>query len=410
MKKGLYYAVTLFFFLIALSAQRAIAAPNFARQTGMACNACHFQHFAVLNAFGRSFKSGGYTLVGGQSLIEGDLLSIPSTLNAALFTKINYDKRNGKGQSGDEGELNKGQLQFPSDTALLIGGRGGEHLGFLLEASLKDGDSRFTSFKMPVVFDVSETKMSFIPFTTDGNGPSYGFELLNTGSIVIQLPLEHSADVSAQQYIGVSTAATGFAFVASQSLGFANYTMWSPVHGTKATGPYLHYARLAVTPTVSGLDLGAGVQWWGGTSKTGPGGSPQRDKADAWAIDAQMQGIAGPFPLGVYASYATAKKSDTAIANIFNSSTKKARAAFAILAELGVIPNRLTAGAAYRAGKNGDHDGTGKDTDNAATLALTYNATQNLLVKLTNTWYSGNGKAGTQAGNMLSSITLFGAF
>src|SRR3989338_10301607 len=61
--------------------ETASAAPTFARQTGMACNSCHFQHFPTLNAFGRAFKAGGYTMVGGQSLVEGDLLSIPTTLN-----------------------------------------------------------------------------------------------------------------------------------------------------------------------------------------------------------------------------------------------------------------------------------------------------------------------------------------
>ena len=48
--------------------------PAFARQTGMACNACHFQHFPALNQFGRTFKQGGFTMVGGQSMIEGSIL------------------------------------------------------------------------------------------------------------------------------------------------------------------------------------------------------------------------------------------------------------------------------------------------------------------------------------------------
>lgn len=42
-----------------LSAHDAEAVPAFARQTGLSCSTCHFQHFPALNAFGRSFKAGG---------------------------------------------------------------------------------------------------------------------------------------------------------------------------------------------------------------------------------------------------------------------------------------------------------------------------------------------------------------
>ncbi|MGB8694103.1 MAG: hypothetical protein WCD08_11395, partial [Steroidobacteraceae bacterium] len=39
----------------------AFAVPSFARQTGMACEACHTV-FLELNHFGRSFKANGYIL------------------------------------------------------------------------------------------------------------------------------------------------------------------------------------------------------------------------------------------------------------------------------------------------------------------------------------------------------------
>ena len=126
-------------FVLALSfftPRDASAIPAFSRQTGMACNSCHFQHFPILNAFGRSFKAGGYTMTGSQSMVEGDFLSIPVNLNASFVTKIRYQKRNGDSETGSAGELNKGSLQFPDEAALLVGGRAGKHVGFLLEASL----------------------------------------------------------------------------------------------------------------------------------------------------------------------------------------------------------------------------------------------------------------------------------
>lgn len=407
MKKGLLFAVgLLFFFTLAFYAPReASAVPAFARQTGMACNACHFQHFPTLNAFGRMFKSGGYTQAGGQNLVEGDLLSIPSTLNMSLITKVRYQKRNGDSQTS---EVNKGQVQFPDEAALLIGGRGGEHLGLLLEVSLVDGDSRFTNFKAPIVFEVKETKLSAIPFTTKGLGASYGFELLATGALRNSRPMEHRTETSAQQYLGTDTDATGIALVASNPIGFVNYTAWSNTHGSNATGPYLNYFRAAATPTVAGWDLGAGVQVWNGTSKRGTGAAPVREKADAWAVDAQAQGSAGEFPLGVYASYASAAKtSATGVANIFNSNTAHAKSAWALAGELGVIPNRLSVTAGYRAGRNGS---ASFQHENATTVGLAYVAIQNLELQLNHSWYTGDAKPSPASGNMLTTLMLFAAF
>src|SRR3990170_3633852 len=95
-------AVVSFFMAIFLVVNDAGAVPAFARQTGMACNSCHFQHFPLLNEFGREFKSGGYTTIGGQSLIEGDFLSMPSVLNASLVTKLRYQKTNGNNNLYDK--------------------------------------------------------------------------------------------------------------------------------------------------------------------------------------------------------------------------------------------------------------------------------------------------------------------
>lgn len=408
MKKKLLFAAALFFFFAATlyTAREASAIPAFARQTGMACNTCHFQHFPNLNAFGRAFKAGGYTMVGGQSLVEGDLLSLPSVLNASLVTKVRYQKRNGS----SENALNKGEFQFPDEAALLIGGRAGEHFGVLLEASLKDGDSRFTSYKTPIVFDAADTKINFVPFSTDAGGASYGLELLNTGSMRMQRPIEHMTQTSAQQYIETDGAATGFTIAAVHSLGFANYTIYYPEHGAAAAGPFLNYGRVALTPTLAGWDFGVGFQVWGGTSKSGAGSSATRTKADAWAVDAQAQGTVADLPLGVYITYASAGKSKSGeISNTFNSSVNKDKTAWTITGELGVVPHRLTVAAAYRGGNNGDPNNDGLDSDNATTLGLVYNPTQNLQVQLNNSWLSGD-VPNTSTGKTLTTLMLFAAF
>ncbi len=400
--------------------REASAVPAFARQTGMACTTCHFQHIPTLNAFGRSFKAGGFTQVGGQSMIEGEHLSIPSTLNASIVSKTRFQKRNGDNNDPNataaQKSLNKGEWQFPDEFALLIGGRGGENVGFLLEASLKDGDSRFTSFKMPFVLDAAGAKVNIIPFTTDALGPAYGIELFNTGAVRHQRPLEHRTQTSAQQYIGTDGAATGITFAAVHNYFFVNVTEFTRMRGSDATGPFLNYIRLAATPGVGGWDVGAGVQIWRGTSKSNDTtAATTNEHANALAVDAQAQGTVGNMPLGVYVTYAKAPKStagstDTTQVNIYNSSRNKTKSAWSLMAELGVIPNRLALAAAYRAGKDGDSNGDGKDAENATTLVATYEISQNVELQLNNSWYTGNAKPGPNQGNILTTLLLEAAF
>lgn len=80
------FLMLLILFVVILIPTTSEAIPAFARQTNMACATCHFQHFPALNAFGRSFKQGAYTMVGGQSMIQSDNLSLPVALNVSLIT------------------------------------------------------------------------------------------------------------------------------------------------------------------------------------------------------------------------------------------------------------------------------------------------------------------------------------
>ncbi len=417
MRKLAVAVAGLFIFALSfITAREASAIPAFSRQTGMSCNSCHFQHFPTLNAFGRSFKAGGYTMTGSQSMVEGDFLSIPVSLNASFVTKIRFQKRNGDSEAGEDGELNKGSLQFPDEAALLIGGRAGNHVGFLLEASLKEGDALFTSFKMPFVFGAGENaSLNIIPFTTDGFGPAYGLELLNTGALRLQRPIEHRTETSAQQYIGTATQATGITFAAVYPLWFANYTIWANQHPSNtdssiSSGPYLHYGRIAFTPTVAGWDLGLGGQIWAGTEKNLENGAVTYNKAEAWALDAQAQGNLGEFPVGLYLTYARADKSDGTSgeeSNIFNASTDRDKSAFTITGEVGVIPGKVTVAASYRDGQSGVGD---NDTDNATTLGVVYTPIQNVQVQLDSTWYSGQGGPTAAEGDNQTTLMLFAAF
>jgi hypothetical protein len=383
LSRSLLYGAILVAFLAvgALIPQEAAAVPAFARQTGMACTACHFQHYPAINAFGRAFKQGGFTMKGAQSMVEGDMLSIPVALNASLVTKVRYIKTNGDTSSTDFGEL-----QFPDEAALLIGGRGGEHIGFLLELGTfgevdDNGEfSLFGSYKSHFNWKVRDFNVGAVLFSTDAGGASYGFELLNTGAQRFQRVIEDRTAQSAQQFVGLGAGeAEGLALVVSHPMGFVNYSFWAPVHGTTAINGFSSYLRAALTPQLLGWDTGIGFQWFGGESSFQTGDV----KTDGWAIDAQAQGSVGGLPLGIYLAYANAEGDPN---NFFNNRPNDRKAA-SILAELGVVPNKWTLYAGYI---DGDTGAATKSEDNRLVIGTTFMVAQNVELQLSNTFKSGD--------------------
>jgi len=413
-------------------APNAFAIPAFARQVGMACSACHYQHFPVLNSFGRAFKAGGYTMIGAQEKIEAEGLSLPGTLNAALVGYAQYQKSNGPtdGSTPTGKTTNDGQVQIPQQVSLFLGGRVGEHIGFETEINVSGAgaDTGATTgtglirLKIPFVYDVGSVKAGIIPFSTAGLGVADSFEVLNTGAVAVhafnQTVLSGSTlggmqTVSAQQYIGTGTAANGVAFIASNENFFANFAKWGANVGAGGSGgPSSNYLRAAWTPgsLVSGFDSAIGVQIWSGSSamdaSSGPTGSSPNAAfgtngvvdTKASAVDAQLMGDVAGMPLLVVASYANAPASDAAAGaganfNLFNTSTSGARKSLNIGAELGVIPNKATVQFGIRrasAGVNVPGTLTGNATDNAIMLGGTYNIALNVRAELTYTKASGD--------------------
>ena len=404
------------FLLGALSlgmATESQAVPAFARQTGMACAGCHFQTYPGINAFGRAFKASGFTLIGDQSKIEGDDLSLPGVLNASLVTKFRYQKTNGSDKTS---ATNTGQLQFPDEAALLIGGRAGEHVGFLLElGTFGEADTStgqfnlFGSFKMPITYKVGATDLSVIPFTTDGGGAGYGFEQLNTGAQRFQRVGEDRSALMAQQYLGLGTgSAEGFAFVAANSMGFVNVSLWAPNHGNLAVKGLAPYVRAAWTPSLGDWDAGLGVQYFSGKAKaddgTLPAGNVVEYATKGWAVDGQLQGDVGSLPLGVYAAYGSAPADPN---SVFNSSAFD-RTAWSIHGQLGVLPRMATVILGYHSADRGTPTG---NTDNALTVGGTYQLAQNVQLQLNHVERSGSRFDTPQTnGDRQTTLMLFSAF
>lgn len=401
------------------------AFPSFARQTGLSCSTCHFQKYPALTAFGRSFKAGGFTMMGRQDTVGGERLSLPSVLNASVFMKIRYQKTNGTEVPGER-TTNTGELQFPDEFALLLGGRVSEHAGFMIEGQLADASAPFVAgFKMPFTFALGSTSIraNVIPFTTDALGVAYGFELLNTGAVRNVRVNENRTAISAQQYIRTSTPAEGFAFVLVDPMWFVNVTKWSPNHFAGAGGvangaPTATYVRAAFTPTLRGWDLGIGIQSWTGSAGTANGAGTGIDifKTNALAFDAQAQGAIQGLPLGVYVTHG---KSDATAAgateNLFNSNAGD-RSASTVAAELGIMRSPfLTVLGAYRNADNGR--AAANSSDNAYTFGVNWMVAQNVGLHWIFNKFTGSAYAAGQgpmnpggSGNMLNTLMLSAGF
>jgi len=418
----------------------ASAIPAFARQTGMACSACHFQSFPILTKFGKAFKMSGFTMMGAEGKIEGEQgLSIPDTLNMAVLLKARYKKTNGTELTGpsDNGlSTNSGRIDLPDEFALFAAGRVSENIGTLIEISIAGaGNAGVANFKVPFVFDVGGMKLGVVPFSGDA-GVAYGFDLFATGSNTTGRVIENAEGYSVAKYLGTHTEVSGAAVYVANDDFHVNYTPWAQasqatVAGITATKLGGNYLRVAWTPSVSDWDLGVGVQNFSGNSLKGvdstslgalgvpvdaTGNAISRDSATI--VDAQAQGAVANMPLGVYASYGRASGQTSGEVNIFNANTET-RSAFGILADLGVIPETLAVQFGLIRAKTGTLLNGSNETDNAYTLGARFKFRQNVNMGVAYTKFSGTayGTGGSldastpgNTGDSLLNLTLIAGF
>ncbi len=439
-------------------APQAHAIPAFARQVGMPCSACHYQHFPTLNAFGRSFKASGFTMVGSEEKIEstdGAGLSIPAVLNLAFITNLQYTKTNGPttGSTALTKTTNNGQFSM-TQYSLFMGGRVAENIGFEGEVGLSNG-ATLASVKMPFSFDVGPGKLGIVPFTTDGLGPQQGFEPLSDGATPVHLfNQQDMAAIGAEEYImngaaGGAIPANGAALYYYTDQGFVNFTKWQidSINGNGPAGaaagapgaagggsPTSNYLRAAWTPgNVAGFDTAIGFQAASGTSSSTTGAFTEGSanafttgtfKTRMTEVDGQMLGDAGGMPLTLIASYATAPASSAGYTNLnggenaYNSGLNT-RKSFNVGAELGVIPNKATLQLGIRRADSGQYvPGTaaGNATDNAIMVGATYSLALNVRAEFTYSKYSGDmynaaaqGVAG-YVGDSMTAINLWMGF
>src|SRR5579863_1320708 len=122
---------------------RADAVPSFARQTGLACSACH-STLPELTPLGRQFKLNGYTLTGLKTIT-----SKPGHQNAALSLlsevpiSAQFTISNANTQQPQPGTQN-GSFELPQSASLFLAGAIGEHVGGFIQVTYSAQNDHFT--------------------------------------------------------------------------------------------------------------------------------------------------------------------------------------------------------------------------------------------------------------------------
>ncbi len=367
----------------------AEAIPSFARQVGVGCDACHFQHLPKLNAFGREFKIGGFTQA-SQDLIEDDGLSIPAVANVSMVYKWRYKKTSTKDKPA-AGEVavgtDRGQLDLPDEAALFIGGRVGDNFGFLTEGANKDATNKFIFSK-----DFGGFQGGATVFSTDAGGASYGMELMNNAHRFNRGWENRTETIAAFAIDGPAQGtASGIGVFGGNELFFANFTLWGPAQKSIDTNFDLStYVRFIITPKVwDGVDLMIGYQGTSGKTKCGTkcGGTVtalKEYKTESTAIDfqAQIEDING-MTLDITGTYQTNPKN-----TIYNASTTDSEDAFSLGASLGFAHTGIKAALLQINNENG---ATAADSTTTS-IGGWWNVRQNVELIAEYSAYSGDGR------------------
>jgi len=186
----LYTGFLLSLIVSVLLVNEAAAVPSFARQTGMACAACH-SVFPELNSFGRTFKLNGYTLTGIKQ-VESKRTSAASGLKfneiPPLSAMLQVAATSSKSQTPAD------QISLPSQLSFFFAGEISPHMGSFIQITMEQGtgfsmdnmDIRYANHSGNVTYGVT---LNNSPTTQDlwNSTPSWGFPFTNGAGVTSPL-------------------------------------------------------------------------------------------------------------------------------------------------------------------------------------------------------------------------------
>jgi hypothetical protein len=398
MKKMIFSAVA--FAVVAVSAVAVApttseAIPAYARQTGAACLSCHFQSFPALTAFGRSFKQNAFTDMGEQALIEDDMLSIPAVLNATVVFRP---------QIQSVATQNAATVQTISygDQVVLIGGRVGENVGTFLEMDTAGG--AFANHQLISSFDVGGVKAGISYFNT-GFSEDAGMALSNVwgqhGNLLGGRAMmanqslwgdfrANAAGIAGNNGAGLTAhvitdmfTVQGGLLAPSDGVTFGGGAFGGTFTAAKMLRANGFFDVGGMTAMVGGIWVGGNVGDRTNMIAAGVAGAPQLEMA-RYGVEASLEGEMGHTSFGLYADYASAKKSSAAKLNAYNTSTLNARKGYGIRGTVKPLHNVIL-GLGYGSMKDGDAVLNDNRKDTIMSVGVEYEIYQNFVVAVTYT-------------------------
>jgi hypothetical protein len=165
----------------------ALHTPSYARQTGLACSACH-THYPELTAMGRQFKLNGYVFRRGSDSLQGRSAGGQQNMLLGLVTPLSFMLQTSytatsKAQPGTQ----NGTVFFPDQLSIFTGGEITPHVGGFLQITfdpqsgslgVDNADFRFANhtvaFGRPTIYGLS---LNNNPTVQDvwNSTPAWGF-------------------------------------------------------------------------------------------------------------------------------------------------------------------------------------------------------------------------------------------
>lgn len=313
----------------------AHAVPSFARQTGMACEACHTV-FPELTPFGRRFKLNAYTLdnlpqVSGISANKDQTLSLNQLPPLSFMFQTSYtstktalpDTQQGVGSVPADALAKNGQLLFPQQGSLFYAGRIAPNFGAFVQMTYDGTAGTFGWDNTDIRYakPINDNLLWGISFN---NNPTVQ-DLWNS-TPAWQSPFDQRSSVapspSKSTMIDGGLAGAGVA-------GLSVYASWNNLVYAELGAYRSAPAAAQIDSTSSGVVSGMAPYWrlayertWGRNSweaglygidaKLHPGGgnalSGPTDHYRDWAIDTQYQYIGDEHLVSVLATYINEKQ------------------------------------------------------------------------------------------------------
>jgi hypothetical protein len=205
-----------------LDAGNANALPSFARQTGLACSACHTT-FPELTPFGRAFKMHGYTTLSVNDAInENESDKAPGvTINRTFPLSVMFQTSLTRTNQAQPGTQNS-SVEFPQQLSLFLAGEITPHIGIFLQATYSGQDGSFTLDNTDIRY-ANDTQI-------DGKELLYGVTLNNNPTV--EDPW-HSTPAWSWPFASADSAPTPDAtalvdgVLAQQVAGIGGYGFWN---------------------------------------------------------------------------------------------------------------------------------------------------------------------------------------